>query len=87
MYCKKDTTLSLTAKEYKLICFLAQNPFHVYTKKQIYQNVWEDDFMYDDNTIMALIRRLRKKIEHDPDNPIYIQTVWGIGYRFNWKEN
>jgi DNA-binding response OmpR family regulator len=84
---KKDTTLSLTAKEYKLICLLAQNPLHVYTKKQIYQNVWEDDFMYDDNTIMALIRRLRKKIEDDPDNPIYIQTVWGIGYRFNWKVN
>jgi DNA-binding response OmpR family regulator len=55
----------------------------VFTKKQIYKNVWEDDFLYDDNTIMALIRRLRKKIEEDPNVPIFIQTVWGIGYRFN----
>lgn len=80
---KKNITISLTSKEYKLLCFLAENPQKVFTKKQIYGNVWEDDFMYDDNTIMALIRRLRKKIEDDPDKPAYIQTVWGIGYRFN----
>lgn len=83
---KQGAPLSLTAKEYKLIYFLAQNPLRVYTKKQIYQNVWEEDFMYDDNTIMALISRLRKKIEDDPNNPVYIQTVWGIGYRFSREE-
>ena len=80
---KNDNVISLTAKEYKLLCFLAQNPMQVFTKRQIYQNVWEEDFMYDDNTIMALIRRLRKKIEDDSENPTLIQTVWGIGYRFN----
>lgn len=80
---KNDSVISLTAKEYKLLCFLAQNPMQVFTKRQIYQNVWDEDFMYDDNTIMALIRRLRKKIEDNSENPTFIQTVWGIGYRFN----
>ncbi|MBQ2448582.1 MAG: UDP-N-acetylmuramyl-tripeptide synthetase [Peptococcaceae bacterium] len=53
----------------------------------IYNNVWDEDFLYDDNTIMALISRLRKKIERNPDSPRYIQTVWGIGYRFNGEES
>lgn len=80
---KNNNIISLTAKEYKLLCFLAQSPMQVFTKRQIYQNVWEEEFVYDDNTIMALIRRLRKKIEDDAENPTLIQTVWGIGYRFN----
>ncbi|MDO4545832.1 MAG: response regulator transcription factor [Bacillota bacterium] len=79
----EDKIVQLTSKEYKLLCFLAENPQKVFTKKQIYNNVWDEDFMYDDNTIMALISRLRKKVEHNPDSPKFIQTVWGIGYRFN----
>lgn len=80
---KNDCAISLTAKEYKLLCFLAQSPMQVFTKRQIYQNVWDEEYVYDDNTIMALIRRLRKKVEDDSENPVFIQTVWGIGYRFN----
>ena len=80
---KGSEVVQLTSKEYKLLCLLAQNPQRVFTKKQIYGSVWEEDFLYDDNTIMALISRLRKKIESNIDNPEYIQTVWGIGYRFN----
>lgn len=83
MVTKNGNVISLTAKEYKLLCFLAKSPMQVFTKRQIYQNVWEEQFVYDDNTIMALIRRLRKKIEDDSENPAFIQTVWGIGYRFN----
>lgn len=79
----RDKVVQLTSKEYKLLCFLAENPQKVFTKKQIYNSVWDEDFMYDDNTIMALISRLRKKVENTPDSPKYIQTVWGIGYRFN----
>ena len=79
---KREEMISLTAKEYRLLCFLAKSPMQVFTKRQIYQNVWEDEFLYDDNAIMALIRRLRKKIEDDSENPTLIQTVWGIGYRF-----
>ncbi|MDD4509095.1 MAG: response regulator transcription factor [Eubacteriaceae bacterium] len=78
-----DAVVSLTSKEYKLLCFLAENPQRVFTKKQIYNQVWEADFMYDDNTIMALISRLRKKLEREADGVTYIQTVWGIGYRFS----
>lgn len=75
--------LSLTAKEYELLLFLASHPGQVFTKKQIYQQVWGDMYAYDDNNIMVHIRRLRKKIEVTPEKPVYIQTVWGIGYRFN----
>lgn len=78
-----DEVVQLTSKEYKLLCFLAENPQKVFTKKQIYNHVWDEDFMYDDNTIMALISRLRKKIESNPDSPKFVQTVWGIGYRFS----
>ena len=53
------------------------------TKEQIYQAVWEEDFLLSDNNIMAFIRKLRKKIEPDPEHPFYIQTVRGVGYRFN----
>jgi DNA-binding response OmpR family regulator len=80
---KGNEPVALTSKEYKLLCLFAENPQKVFTKKQIYNSIWEDDFMYDDNTIMALISRLRKKVEDNPDSPQYIQTVWGIGYRFN----
>ncbi len=75
--------VSLTGKEYDLLYFLASNPGQIFTKKQIYQNVWQEDYAYDDNNIMVHIRRLRKKIEPDPENPIYILTVWGMGYKFN----
>ncbi|RAL22084.1 response regulator transcription factor [Thermoflavimicrobium daqui] len=78
-----DQDLGLTGKEYDLLYFLASNPGQIFTKKQIYQNVWQDEYAYDDNNIMVHIRRLRKKIEPEPRNPVYILTVWGMGYKFN----
>lgn len=74
--------IGLTAKEFDLLLFLAGNPGQVFTKKQIYHAVWEDAYAFDDNNIMVHIRRLRKKIEDDPDDPRYIVTVWGVGYKF-----
>jgi DNA-binding response OmpR family regulator len=62
--------------------FLMENPNQVFTKDQLYQNVWEDTIV-DDNSIMVYIRHLRSKIEDIPEKPSYIQTVWGIGYRFS----
>ena len=53
------------------------------SKQRIYEEVWGEQYVYDDSNIMAIISRLRKKIEENPSNPIYIQTVKGIGYRFN----
>lgn len=78
---KDGLPLELTAKEFDLLLFFAQNPGKVFTKKQIYRAVWMDEYAFDDNNIMVHIRRLRKKIEDNPENPIYILTVWGVGYK------
>ncbi len=74
--------VDLTAREFDLLYFLARNRGRVFTKKQIYRAVWEDEYVFDDNNIMVHISRLRKKIEPDPERPIYILTVWGVGYKF-----
>lgn len=77
--------ISLTPKEFDILYFLARNRGEVFTKEQIYQAVWESDYLLDDSNIMAFIRKLRKKIEPNPDSPEYILTIWGIGYKFNDK--
>ena len=77
--------ISLTPKEFDILYFLAKNRGEVFTKEQIYQAVWENDYLLDDSNIMAFIRKLRKKIEPNPDSPEYILTIWGIGYKFNDK--
>lgn len=79
----KDTEIELTSKEFDLLFFLASNKGRVFTKKQIYTQVWEEEYAFDDNNIMSFISKLRKKIEPDPEHPFYIQTVRGVGYRFN----
>lgn len=73
----------LTPKEFDILYFLAKNKGEVFTKEQIYQAVWEEDFLLSDNNIMAFIRKLRKKVEPQADLPGYIITIWGIGYKFN----
>ncbi len=75
--------VELTAKELDMLIFFANNPGRIFTKKQIYMQVWEDDYAFDDSNIMSFISKLRKKIEPDANNPYYIQTVRGVGYRFN----
>jgi len=79
----KDIPVSLTGKEFDLLFFLASNKGRVFTKKQIYSQVWEEEYVFDDSNIMSFISKLRKKIEPDPDHPFYILTVRGVGYRFN----
>ena len=75
----------LSTKEFDILYFLARNRGEVFTKEQIYQAVWESDYLLDDSNIMAFIRKLRKKIEPNPDAPQYILTIWGIGYKFSDK--
>ena len=75
--------IELTSKEFDLLAFLAANKGRVFTKKKIYTQVWGDDYAFDDSNIMSFISKLRKKIEPDPERPFYIQTVRGVGYRFN----
>ena len=79
----KDIPVLLTGKEFDLLLFLASNKGRVFTKKQIYSQVWEEEYAFDDSNIMSFISKLRKKIEPDPDHPFYISTVRGVGYRFN----
>jgi len=75
--------VELTGKEFDLLSFLASNQGRVFTKKQIYTQVWGEEYAFDDSNIMSFISKLRKKIEPDPEHPFYILTVRGIGYRFN----
>lgn len=76
-------TLELPPKEFDLLLFCAKNQGKILTKQQIYEEVWREEYFYDDSNIMAIISRLRKKIEENPSSPKYIQTIKGIGYRFN----
>lgn len=78
-----EELVDLTGKEFDLLVFLASNKGRVFTKKQIYTQVWEDEYAFDDNNIMSFISKLRKKIEPDAEHPFYILTVHGVGYRFN----
>ena len=69
-------------KEYELLLFFVQNPDVVFSKEQLYERIWGMDAFGDLKTVAVHINRIREKIEKDAQNPIYIQTVWGAGYRF-----
>jgi len=77
-----ENEIILTPKEFEILYFLAENRGEVFTKEQIYKAVWDEDFLLADSNIMAFIRKLRKKIEPNPDAPEYILTIWGVGYKF-----
>lgn len=81
--CKNGKEIELNAKEYKLLHHFMSAPEKVFTKKQLYRAVWNDEFYYDDNTIMVHISHLRNKIETDSKNPQFIKTIRGIGYKFS----
>lgn len=78
---KGNQELDLTAKETSLLRFFIENPNLVFTKEKLYHLVWSNTTI-DDNTIMVYIKRIRDKIETNPKKPQYLQTVWGIGYKF-----
>lgn len=73
----------LPPKEFDVLLLCAKNQGKILTKQKIYEAVWGGPYVYDDSNIMAVISKLRKKIEVNPKNPKYIQTIKGIGYRFN----
>lgn len=80
---KKGNPIELTAVEYKLLCYFMQNPNVVLSKEKIYERLWDCDGNFvDDNTLSVYIRRLRVKIEDDPDHPEKIVTVRGMGYKW-----
>jgi DNA-binding response OmpR family regulator len=73
----------LTTKEYELLHFLALNPNIVFTKEQLFDRIWGEEYYGDLATVAVHIQKLRKKIENEPASPQYIETLWGTGYRFN----
>lgn len=75
--------ISMTNKEFDILELLARNKGQVFSKEQIYDQIWGENYFSDSRNIIAYINKIRKKIEPDPANPIYILTVWGIGYKFN----
>ncbi|MCL2748298.1 MAG: response regulator transcription factor [Oscillospiraceae bacterium] len=77
-----DAEIDLKNKEYELLFFLISHPNHVFSKERIYERIWGIDAWGDLKTVAVHINRLREKIEKDPQNPEYLQTVWGAGYRF-----
>ena len=76
----------LTSKEFDLLYFLSSHKGQVFTKEQIYENVWGYDNAPDASNLSSFIRKLRLKIEPVPDKPRYIITVWGVGYKFSEQE-
>lgn len=79
----ENGTFELPPKEFDLLLYCVKNQGRILTKQQIYEKVWGEEYFYDDSNIMAIISRLRKKLEANPSMPKYIQTIKGIGYRFN----
>jgi DNA-binding response OmpR family regulator len=78
-----STTVALTLREYDLLYFLARHPAQVFSRADLIQRVWGAGFDGYEHTVNSHINRLRHKIEADPHNPVLIETVWGLGYRFN----
>ena len=77
--------IDLTFTEFEILHLLARNPGRVFSKEQIHNSVWKEPYFGDYNIAMSHIRNIREKIEDNPSKPIYIQTVWGVGYKFNNK--
>ncbi|MBY0098186.1 response regulator transcription factor [Mesobacillus maritimus] len=84
---RKDDVIQLTKIEYKILELLMASPGRVYTKQQIFENVWNDYYMggEEDNTINVHISKIREKIEELPKKPVYLKTVRGLGYKFEKK--
>jgi len=74
--------VALTQREFELLLFLAQRPGRVFTRNELMDHVWQYSFYTDTSTVTVHVRRLRAKIEADPAQPRFLETVWGVGYRF-----
>ncbi|WP_010243789.1 response regulator transcription factor [Acetivibrio cellulolyticus] len=74
--------LNMAQKEYELLLFMVQNPNRVFGREELFERIWGFDSLGDAATVTVHIARIREKIETDPSNPQYVETVWGAGYRF-----
>ena len=73
---------AFTTKEFDLLTFLASHPNHVYTKDELFSEIWDMESIGDIATVTVHIKKIREKIEYDTSKPQYIETIWGVGYRF-----
>ena len=73
---------NFTTKEFDLLTFLAENPNHVFTKEELFREIWDMDSVGDIATVTVHIKKIREKIEGNSSKPQYIETIWGVGYRF-----
>ena len=73
---------NFTTKEFDLLTFLAQNPNHVFTKEELFKEIWDMESIGDSATVTVHIKKIREKIEKQSSKPQYIETIWGVGYRF-----
>ncbi len=73
---------SFTTKEFDLLTFLAGHPNHVYTKEELFREIWDMESIGDIATVTVHIKKIREKVEYDTSHPQYIETIWGVGYRF-----
>ena len=80
---RDNREINITYIEFEILYLLAKCPGRVFSKEQIYDIVWKEPYSGDYNIVMSHIRNIREKIEDNPGKPVYIQTVWGVGYRFN----
>lgn len=77
-----DEEKIFTTKEFDLLTFLAENPNHVYTKDELFRDIWDMESIGDIATVTVHIKKIREKIEYNTSKPQYIETIWGVGYRF-----
>ncbi len=77
-----DVEKAFTTKEFDLLTFLAENPNHVFTKEELFREIWDMESVGDIATVTVHIKKIREKIEYDTAKPQYIETIWGVGYRF-----
>lgn len=80
---RNGVEVRLTGKEFEILMLLAKNRGRVFSKEQIYDAVWNNEYVFDERNMTAYINKIRRKIEPDPAHPKYILTVWGVGYKFN----
>lgn len=73
---------AFTTKEFDLLTFLAEHPNHVFTKEELFKEIWDMDSIGDIATVTVHIKKIREKVEYDTAKPQYIETIWGVGYRF-----
>ncbi|WP_405175024.1 response regulator transcription factor [Paenibacillus sp. FSL H8-0261] len=79
----KGANVSLTPLEFSILTLLASRPGQVFSSEKIYENVWKEPYGYSENTVMVHIRNLREKLEENPREPLYIKTVWEVGYKID----